>query len=702
MDSGQTFAAPGSTPVARRSDFVENLHGVSISDPYRWLEEQWSTETRRWVDAEMSYSRPLLTNLPSFPRVEKRLREMFNIEQISGIPTVVDGKLYYAKRPKDAERFSIYVRDRLKGPERVLLDPAEISPDLSVTVEMEGIYGPGRYMVYDIRHGGEDESEVRIRDLMSGKDLPDRLPRGLNEGAVLNAGLNGFYYTKRDRRKGSKACFHQLGTDFARDRVLYEDATPEHFVSVGEIDGGKSLLASIWFGWRRTEFYIKDAGVDQPWRPLIKDLDAYSSIYPVNGKLWLLTDYGAPNNRLVEVDPTKPAADSWKEILPEGSDVLDGISVAGGIMFARFIHNASTRIRLYEMDGTYIRDLELPEPGNASLPSDAGVGDEVFFELQSFTLPYRIYVYNVKTTERQVFHADTPAFDSSNIVVKQEWYESADGSRGPLYIVHRKDLRMSGNNPTLLVGYGGFGVIRLPSFMSRDAFWVEQDGALWVEQGGIYAVAIIRGGLEFGRPWHKGGMLEFKQNVFNDFIASAEHLIRRGYTKPAKLAIQGASNGGLLMAAALTQRPDLFQAVLCDFGDVDLVGQPRFANNNPAALLEYGDSRDAKQFEFLLRHSPYQNLRKAVAYPAILFSSGDKDTRVEPAQTRKMTAAVQWATSSERPVLLDYEKEAGHAGGWARGLSASERIRAIARQIAFLNWQLGSQEKETSNPAKRD
>jgi prolyl oligopeptidase len=684
------FAAPGFTPVARRSDFVENLHGVSVPDPYRWLEEQWSTETRQWIDAQMSHSRPLLTNLPSFQRVEKRLREMFNIDQISGIPSAIEGKLYYAKRPKNAERFSIYVRDGLKGDERLLLDPGEISPDLSVTVEMEGIYGLGRYMVYDIRHGGEDESEVRIRDLMSGKDLPDRLPRVLNEGVAFNAGLSGFYYTKRDKRKGSKAYFHQLGTDFDRDRILYDDTTPEHYISVNEIGDGKFLLASIWLGWQRSEFYIKDAHADQPWRALIKNLDAYSSIYPINGKLWLLTDYGAPNSRLVEIDPAKPDPERWKDILPERSDVLDAISVAGGRLFARYIHNASTRIRIHETDGTYIRDLELPEPGNASLPSDAVRSDDVFFGFQSFTLPYRIYVYNVNTTEREVFHADTPAFDSSNIVVKQEWYESADGTRGPLYIVHRKGLPMSGNNPTLLVGYGGFAQIRLPSFMSRDAFWLEQDGALWVEQGGIYAVATIRGGLEFGRPWHKGGMLQFKQNVFEDFIASAEHLIRRGYTKPSKLAIQGASNGGLLVAAAFTQRPELFQAVLCDFGDVDLVGQPRFANNNPPALLEYGDSRDAKQFEFLLRHSPYHNVRKGLPYPAILFSSGDKDTRVEPAQTRKMAAAVQWATTSERPVLLDYEKEAGHAGGWARGLSATERIRAIARQIAFLNWQLGS------------
>jgi prolyl oligopeptidase len=673
--------------VARRSDFVETLHGVSIPDPYRWLEEQWTSETRSWIDSEMAYSRPLLTNLPSYSRVEKRLLELFNIDQISGTPTVVGGKLYYSKRPKNAERFALYVRDGLKGQERILLDPAEVSADLSIAIGMRGIYGAGRYLVYEIRHGGEDETEVRIRDLTTGKDLADRLSRGFNQGVVLNSDLTGFYYTVWDKKKGSKAYFHKLGSDFAQDWLLYENNEPEHSISVREI-GGNYLLATIGFGWRRNEFYLKDSRSDQPWRPIIKDLDAYSTIYPMGSKFWLLTDYGAPNNRLVEIDPANPAPDNWKNVLPEREDVLTGFSMAGGKLFSRYIHNASTVIRIHEPDGTYIRDLELPGIGNASLPSGAVAADEVFFDFQSFTLPYRIYVYNVRTTERSVFHADEPLFDASNIVVKQEWYESADGTRGPMYIVHRKDLRLDGNNPTLLVGYGGFRAIRLPSFMSKDAFWMEQDGALWVEQGGVYAVANLRGGLEFGRAWHNAGMMQFKQNVFDDFIAAAEHLIQRGYTKSARLAIQGASNGGLLVAAAFTQRPDLFRAVLCDFGDVDMIGQPRFEKNNPPALLEYGDSRDPKQFEFLMRVSPYQKVRKGTAYPAILFSSGDKDSRVEPAQTRKMAAAVQWATSSDRPILLDYEKEVGHGGAWARGLSASERTRAIARQIAFLNWQL--------------
>src|SRR5215467_1913325 len=311
----QSPPSRGNVPMARRSDFVETLHGVSIPDPYRWLEEQWTPETRSWIDSEMAYSRPLLTNLPSYSRVEKRLRELFNIDQISGIPTVVGGKLYYARRPKNAERFAIYVRDGLKGQERVVLDPAEVSTDLSITIGMRGVYGAGRYMVYEIRHGGEDETEVRIRDLTTGRDLSDRLPRAFNQGVVLNSDLSGFYYTLWDKKKGSKAYFHKLGSDFAQDRLLYENTDPEHSIGVREIAGGNYLLATIGFGWRRNEFYLKDNRSDQPWRPLIKDMDAYSTIYPMGDKFWLLTDYEAPNNRLVEIDPAKSTPENWKNVL---------------------------------------------------------------------------------------------------------------------------------------------------------------------------------------------------------------------------------------------------------------------------------------------------------------------------------------------------------------------------------------------------
>lgn len=391
----QVSKAPRTLPTTRRSDFVETLHGVSIPDPYRWLEDQWSAETRSWIDAQMSYSRPLLTSLPSYPRVEKRLRELFNIDQISGIPNVVNGKLYYARRPKDAERFAIYVRDGIHGQERLLLDPIEISNDVSVTVGMRGIYGGGRYMVYDIRHGGEDETEVRIRDLTNGKDLVDRLLRGFNQGVVFNSDLTGFYYTKWDKRKGSKAYFHKLATDFAQDRVLYENNEPEHSIAVREIAGGNYLLTTSGFGWRRNEFFLTDARSDQPRRPIVKDLDAYSTVYPMGNKLWLLTDYGAANNRLVEIDPSSPAPENWKDVLPEREDVLTGVSMAAGKLFSRYIHNASTVIRIHELDGKYIRDLELPGIGNASLPSAAIAPDEVFFDFQSFTLPYRVYLYNV-------------------------------------------------------------------------------------------------------------------------------------------------------------------------------------------------------------------------------------------------------------------------------------------------------------------
>jgi len=678
----------GSAPETRRSDFVEVVHGVELADPYRWLEEEQSPETRAWVEAQNTFALSILNGLPSLPRVQQRLLEQFAVEQV-GSPSVVGDKLYYEKRLEGEERFSIYERDGLFGAERRILDPADVSSDLSVSVELRGFQGSGRYMVYVVREGGEDETEIRIRDMEGGEDLPDYLPRGFNGSPSFNSDFSGFLYGRSDKQTGGRVYYHELGTPMSEDEVVFgEGRGPLQRVNVRTLGSDDRMLATVGHGWARTDVYLKD-GAGAQWRPLIEGIDALFSVYPQGDRFWLLTDHEAPNYRLVEMDPARPEPENWRDVLAERDDVLQGISFAGGRLFGRYIHNAAVQIRMHELDGTFVRELELPGAGNASLPYSAGVDGLVFFEFESFTQPRTIYLYDLATTERRVWHETERTIDTSDFEVKQEWFESKDGVRVPMYIVHRAGLRMDGDSPTLLVGYGGFNGVRLPSYMSGSAFWMQQDGALWVEQGGVYAVANIRGGNEFGRTWHRSGMLEFKQNVFNDFIGAAEHLIDREYTRPERLAIQGASNGGLLVGAAMTQRPDLFQAVLCDLADLDMIGQPRFGKNNPPALLEYGDSREPDQFEFLLRWSPYHNVEAGTEYPAVLFTGGDMDSRVEPAQTRKMTALVQWATTSDRPVIVEYHTRVGHGGWWGRGLPMTERSNQFARQIAFLNWQLG-------------
>ena len=347
---------------------------------------------------------------------------------------------------------------------------------------------------------------------------------------------------------------HRLGTAMGSDSLIFESGGREQYADVQEVEGGRYLLATVGHGWLRTDIYLKERGASA-WKPIVEGLDALFQPYWVDGGLWALTAYGAPNARLVRIDPAHPDPTHWKEILPQGDDVLEGISLAAGKLFARYLHDASTRVEIHEMDGTFVRNLELPtEPANASLPWGAA-GDEVFFDFQSFTDPYRIYVYDVRTTERRIWHIDRPPIDTKKFVVEEEWCESADGTPVHMFIVHKRGLVLNGDNPTLLVGYGGFTAAWLPSFTRKDAPWVQQDGIYWLEQGGgVFVAANLRGDAEFGRPWHRGGMRAFKQNTFNDFIAVAQHLIDRGYTRPDRLGIQGASNGGLLVGAALTQR----------------------------------------------------------------------------------------------------------------------------------------------------
>lgn len=686
---------PERYPSTTRVEVVDTVAGHAVPDPYAWLENQHAPDVRQWIDAQNRFTDAVLESLPSLRRVEARFLELFDVEEVQP-PRLVNDRLYYMKRPRGAQRFGLYVRDGIDGEEQLLLDPAEIDEDPTVTIDFAGVYGSGKYLVYEVRQGGEDETEIRIRDLESGSELPDRLPRALYRSFSFDSGLSGFYYAISDKQGPVRVYYHRLGTEHSSNTLIFQSRRREERARVREVQGGRYLMASVGRGWRGDDLYLKRRDGER-WEPIVEGIEAFFRPYWVNGELWVLTDHDAPNYRLVRIDPANPAPDAWEDIIPEGRDVLDGISLAAGKLFVRYLDNVSTRIEIRERDGTFVRNLELPRrPANASLPWNAG-GTRVFFDFQSFTDPYRIYLYDVETTERSIWHIDEPPIDTDKLVVKQEWFESADGTRIPLFIVHKKGIELDGDNPTLLVGYGGFNAAWLPSFSRKGAPWVQQDGIFWLEQGGgVFAAANIRGGREFGRRWHRGGMRGFKQNAFNDFIAAAEHLIDRGYTRPSRLAIQGASNGGLLVGAAYTQRPDLFQAVLADLPELDLIGFPNYDQINPPALEEYGDATVPEEFEWIIEWSPLQNVRKGVEYPAVMITSGDMDSRVEPVQALKMTAKLQWATASDpadKPVILSYDARVGHSLG---GRPVLDRIRFLASQVAFLNWQLGVAEPSTS------
>jgi len=663
-------------PESKRANYIENIQGRKIPDPYRWLEDQWSKDTRRWLAEQGKYAEAILGRLPSLRQVTKKLEPVFSEESIS-VPSLMEGRYYYSKKPAGEEREIIYSRTSLDGEETLVLDPGRISPDPTVTVRALGVGAKGKYLAYSVRDGGEDEVTLRILDLETGQDLEDVVPRGMHWHFAFNTSGDGFYYSYDDKKHGAKVFFHRLGTDVRDDKVVFEAKRREYWIKVHEIEDGKKLFCSVGFGWQRQEFYVKNADGSDDWKPIVKGIDAQFEPYWIGKKLWVLTDHGAPFGRVMEIDLNDPAPEKWKEIISERRDVLKGLADVGGKIFLLYLRNAFHVIRICQPDGTLIRELELPGQGQASLPQATDKPGVLMFTYESFTQPLTVYTYDLATTERKIWHQAASPVDTSGFVVKQEWCESDDGTRHPVWIVHDKNIVLDGSNPTILTGYGGFNWPILPSFSGYDA--------IWIKEGGVLATATLRGGSEFGRAWHKGGMLRHKQNVFDDFISTAEYLCKSGYTSPAKLAIKGLSNGGLLMGAALTQRPDLFQAVVALLPEFDLVGFPRYSQINPPALLEYGDASKPEEFDFIIRWSPYQNIKEGIAYPAVLVLAGDMDSRVSPIEARKTVAKLQWATVSGRPVILNYDPRTGHSGG----RPASRQLRDAAWEMAFLNWQLG-------------
>ncbi len=667
-------------PKAKRIRFVEVIHGQRIPDPYRWLEDQWSQETRAWLSEQEKYAKAVLSGLPSVKEITAALEPIYMAERMS-VPDFSAGRFYYTKKLKAAERNAIYSRPSLDGEEKLVLDPAELSVDPTVTVEIRAVSPKGKYLAYNHRDGGEDEVTIRIRDLQSGNDLKDRIPRGMHWAFAWNTTGDGFYYSVDDKVKGARIFFHRIGTEPLDDPLVYEAESREYWVNVSEIDEGKRLFLSLGIGWQRQEFYIKDVETNGAWHPVIKGIDAQFEPCWVEKKLWMITDFHAPYGRVIEIDLNDPAPEKWEEIIPEGPDVLAGLTYLDGKLYLRYLRDAAVVIRICESDGEFLRELEVPGRGDVSLPQGTDKPGVLLFTFQSFTQPLTIFTYDPKTTERKIWYQEPSPVDTSDFIVSQEWYESKDGTRVPIWIIHKRGIELDGSNPALLYGYGGFNYAQLPEFRG----WVSETSSVWVQKGGILALPNLRGGSEFGRTWHKSGMLRFKQNVFDDFIGAAEHLIRRGFTSPSQLAVKGASNGGLLVGAALTQRPELYQVVIAGVPEFDLIGFPRYKHINPPALLEYGDASQPEDFKFIIGWSPVQNVRPGTAYPAVLVLTGDMDSRVDPVEACKMVANLQWATSSSRPVVFNHDPRMGHSGG----RPFSKQLRDSAWEMAFLSHYLG-------------
>lgn len=670
---GQEVETP---PQSRQDNVVEVLHGFEIVDPYRWLEDQNSPETREWIDAQNSYTLSYLENLPSREHIANRLGKLLNVDQI-GTPTIRDDRYFIWKKGANEELWNLYLRKGMNGSEEILLDSKNLGVENTSSYTLEDISQDGKLLLYGIRQGGEDELEIRLMDVDTKKDLRDRLPRALYSNFSIKKDKSGFYYGTQDRDVGPRTYYHKIGADPVEDKYLFgKGITSDKWVSAFVSDDDRYLFIVVYHGWAKSDIYLKNIVADNAFVPVIENIDATFFPQYAGNRLYLQTNWKAPNGRIVSIDPKNPTPDYWKEIVSEKKEAIQNYALIAGNLYVHYLKNVSSQIHIYSVDGKYQSEIPLPGPGSIRGPWGNWKGDDVFLEFRSYIQPRIFYQYNHITKKRQEWAKNDIDFKPDLFQVKQIWYSSKDGTKIPMFLVSKKDLEKNGRQPTLLYGYGGFNYSMTPQFTSM--------AALWIEQGGIYAVANIRGGGEFGEEWHKAGMLENKQNVFDDFIGAAEWLIENQYTSSSKLAIMGYSNGGLLVGSCLTQRPDLYQAVLCMFPDLDMLGYYRFENNNPPALGEYGDASNPEHFKFLYKYSPYQNVKSDTKYPAVLLATGDADTRVPPLQARKMTARLQSATTSDRPIMLLYDTKAGHSGGKPQ----SKIIKDLSLELAFLFWQL--------------
>ncbi|HEY7114274.1 MAG TPA: prolyl oligopeptidase family serine peptidase [Thermoanaerobaculia bacterium] len=689
-------AAPAAgPPPTRKVDVRETVQGVEISDPYRWLENQNSPETRAWIDAQNAYTKRVLAAVPGRGALEKRLGELLKVDVVT-TPTERGGRYFFSRRAADRDLPVLYVRRGLQGKDEVLVDPDRLSSDHSLSASYLDVSSDGSTVLYGVRKGGEDEIVVKMMDVDGRRTLPDELPRARYAGVSLTNDRKAIYYS-RQTPEGPRVYRHAVGagSDPASDTKLFGDGYgPEKIISAALSDDGRYLVLVVFHGSAaaQTEVYFQDLASGGPIRTVVNDVQA--RFFPSVGGdvMFLRTNWEADNGRVLAVDLKSPARENWKEIVPAGPFAIQDMSAVGGKLFVRFLENVVSKIRVFDAAGKPQGEISFPSIGTVGNLSGEWGKPEAFFTFQSFVVPQTIYRYDVASGKRSVFAETKVPIAADAIETEQVKYASKDGTEIPMFLVHRKGLARSGANPALLTGYGGFTLSITPSFSPL--------AAIWAERGGVYAVANLRGGGEFGEAWHKAGMLAKKQNVFDDFIAAAEWLIAQKWTSKEKLAIEGASNGGLLVGAALTQRPDLYRAVVCGYPLLDMVRYHKFFVAG-YWVPEYGSSEDAQQFATLYAYSPYHHVKEGTNYPAVLFVTGDSDTRVAPLHARKMTALLQAdsADQADRPVLLFYDTRAGHSRGLLT-TPVSKQIEDLSIELGFLFSQLGMP-AAAAQPAKK-
>ena len=694
-DSSSPSTATASPPFPKaKTEVVEDtLHGHKIADPYRWLENSQSADTQEYVQEELAYTRSILDPLPGRVQTHQRLTQLLSIGTI-GTPQL-GGKYYlYTRREGTQNQPVLFVREGIHGKDRVLVDVNQLAADGTIALDWWFPSEDGKYVAYGTSASGSEESTLRVIDTASGKLLPDTIERTRFASVAWKKDNSGFYYSKHPK-KGDvppgeevyhvKIFYHTMGTDSAKDPLIFGEGRKAQDIPGVQLadDDDRWLLITVFQGWAKSEMYLQDLKAGTPPVEITSGKEFLYSGEIYQNKLYITTNEDAPRSRVLVVDASNPKRENWKEIVPQSDAVLQNTSIVGGKLGAQYEKNASSLLKLFQLDGKFIADIPLPAIGSVSGTGSKWNRRELFFGFQSFTIPPAIYDFDLSSRKTDLWDkVNAPGIDPSAYEVNQLWYISKDGTKVPMFVFHKKGLELNGHNPTLLTGYGGFNISLTPNFVGGRY--------IWLEHGGIFAVANLRGGAEFGEDWHQAGMLQKKQNVFDDFISAAEYLISQKYTDKDHLAIQGGSNGGLLVGAAFTQRPDLYRAVVCQ---VPLLDMLRYQNFQIAKLWipEYGSAEDSKQFDWLYAYSPYHHVKPGTQYPAILFMTADTDTRVDPMHAKKMAALMQAEAangqSRERPILLRIETKAGHGAG----KPITKQIEEGTDIYSFLFWQLGMQ-----------
>lgn len=667
-------------PVTKKVNVSDDYHGTKVEDPYRWLENDTSAETAAWVKAQNNVTNAFLNSIPYRNKIRDRITELLNYPRFSA-PSKVGDYYIFSKNDGLQNQSVIYKQKIVGGEPQVLLDPNKMSEDGTVSVSISGYSHDNKYMVYAVSKAGSDWSEMYVKEISTGDDLKDVLKFVKFSGAAWVG--DGFYYSRypepdkgtelSGQNKFHSVYFHKIGNDQAKDRLIYTDkANPLRYHYAYSTEDEHFLLLSISEGTDGNETWYRNLKKgEESFKPLVYGFDNSSYVIANDGSsLFLLTNVDAPNYRLVRVDPENPKVENWVDIIPESTNLLKSVTAAGKKLFAEYLSDVNTKVYQYSYSGEMESEIKLPGLGSAGGFGGEEDAKEVFYSFSSFNYPPSIFKYDISTGKSTEFRKSKVKFDPLEYEVKQEFATSKDGTQIPMFIIHKKGIVMDGNNTTLLYAYGGFNVSLEPYFSaSRIPF---------LELGGVYAVANLRGGGEYGETWHKAGMFEKKQNVFDDFIACAEYLQAKKYTSKEKLAIQGGSNGGLLVGAVMTQRPDLFQVCMPQVGVMDMLRFQKFTVGW-GWVDEYGSSDDPEMFPHLYKYSPLHNI-KEVKYPATMVMTADHDDRVVPAHSFKFIATLQEKQKGEQPVLIRIESQAGHGAG----TSLNKSVEQLADVYAFI------------------